>query len=100
MKRSSVAIVSILTTLAFAPAIMAQEQNPGANEPSASTPELGRVEQGNKTIVFAAADSRDLEVNRLQTWGDFAAGHPGIAKALAYNPSLMNNDGYLSKHPI
>lgn len=100
MKRESFAIASLLTTLAFAPAAMAQQQqNPGALEPSASTPELGRVEQGNTTIVFAAADNRDLEVDRLQSWGDFAAGHPGIAKALAYNPSLMNNDGYLSKHP-
>jgi len=99
MKRKSFAIVSILTTLAFAPAVMAQEQNPGANEPSATSPELGRVEQGNKTIVFAAADNSDLEVNRLRTWGDFAASHPNIAKALAYNPSLMNSDGYLAKHP-
>jgi hypothetical protein len=99
MKRKSFAIVSILTTLAFAPAVMAQEQNPGANGPSATAPELGRVEQGNKTIVFAAADNSDLEVNRLRTWGDFAASHPNIAKALAYNPSLMHNDAYLAKHP-
>ncbi len=99
MKRSSFAIVSLLATLAFAPAVVAQEQNPGASEPSANAPELGRVEQGNRTIVFAAADNRDLEVDRLQTWGDFAAGHPGIAKALAYHPSLMNDDGYMSKHP-
>jgi len=98
MKHSSFAIASILTTLVFAPAIMAQEQNPGANEPSANAPELGRVEQGNKTVVFAAADNRNLEVHRLQTWSDFAAGHSGIAKALAYNPSLMNDDGYLAKH--
>jgi len=99
MKHKSFAVVSILTTLAFAPAVMAQEQNPGANEPSASAPELGRVEQGNRTIVFAAADNRDLEVDRLRTWGDFAEAHPNLAKALAYNPSLMNNDGYLAKHP-
>jgi hypothetical protein len=99
MKGSSLAIISIITTLAFAPAVMAQEQNPGANEPSATAPELGRVEQGNKTIVFAAADNSDLEVSRLRTWGDFAAAHPNVAKALAYNPSLMNNDGYLAKHP-
>lgn len=98
MKHSSFAIASILTTLMFAPAVMAQE-NPAASGPSVSAPELGRVAQGNKTIVFAAADNRDLEIDRLEAWGDFAVGHPGIAKALAYDPSLMNNEGYRSKHP-
>ncbi len=99
MKRKSFAIVSLLTTLAFAPAVMAQEQTPGTNEPATGAPELGRVERGDKTIVFAAADNRDLEVSRLRTWGDFAEAHANVAKALAYNPSLMNNDGYLAKHP-
>ena len=98
MKGKSFAIVSILATLAFAPMAMAQEQN-GGDAPAAPGTELGRVEQPNRTIVFAAADNRDLEVDRLQAWGDFATTHPSVAKALAYNPSLMNNDGYLAKHP-
>lgn len=98
MKGKSFAIASILTTLTFAPAVMAQEQN-DSYAPAGPGTELGRVEQPNRTIVFAAADNRDLEVSRLQMWGDFAAAHPNVATALAYHPSLMNNDGYLAKHP-
>ena len=55
--------------------------------------------RGGAKTGIAAADNRDLEVDRLQAWGDFATTHPNVAKALAYNPSLMNSDGYLAKHP-
>jgi hypothetical protein len=48
--------------------------------------------------VFAAADTSDLEVDRLQAWSEFAEAHPNIARALAYKPSLMHNDAYLAKH--
>ena len=99
MRRSSIAIMSILVTLAFALPSIAQEENSGAPQPEASGPELGHVVQGNKTIVFAPADAGDLDTNLLRTWGEFAEGHPKIAKALAYKPSLMNDHAYLSKHP-
>jgi len=99
MERSLIAIVSILAMLAFAPPVMAQDTSSGANEPSPSGPILGKIEQGNKTIVFAAADTSDLEVDRLQAWSEFAEANPNIARALAYKPSLMHNDAYLAKHP-
>jgi hypothetical protein len=99
MRRSSMAIMSILVTLAFALPAMAQEENSGAAQPKAGGAELGRVVQGNKTIVFAPADSGNLDTSRLRTWGEFAETHPKIAKALAYKPSLMNDHAYLSKHP-
>jgi hypothetical protein len=98
MKRSSTAIISILVTLVLALPAMAQEENSGAAQPQAGGAELGRVQQGNTTIVFAPADTGDIDISRLRTWGEFAETHPKIAKALAYNSSLMNDSGYLSKH--
>jgi hypothetical protein len=99
MKPSMMAIVSIVGTLAFALPVMAQNDNSGAAKPEAGAVELGRAVQGNTTIVFAPADTGNIDANRLQTWGDFAEAHPKVAKELAYNNSLINNRAYLSKHP-
>ena len=60
---------------------------------------FGTVQSGNTTIVFAPADSRDIDTVRLRTWEDFAETHTGIARALAYRPSLMNDPRYLKSHP-
>jgi hypothetical protein len=99
MKHSSIAVISILATLAFALPAMAQDESPRAVQSESSGPELGRVVQGNRTIVFAPADTNNIDGNRLRTWNDFAEEHPKIAKALAYNSSLMDDDGYLTRHP-
>jgi hypothetical protein len=98
MKRS-MAIFTIIGTLAFALPAIAQNENSVAAQVDANNAELGRVEQGNTTIVFKPADTSDIDTSRLQTWGEFAEGHPKVAKALAYNSSLMNDHAYLSKHP-
>ena len=76
----------------------------GQNTPSAvaqpeNTKSLGVVQRGNTTIVFAPADSRDIDIARLRGWEEFADAHPGIARALAYRPSLMNEAGYLRRNP-
>ncbi len=60
---------------------------------------LGAVQSGNTTIIFAPADSRDIDTARLRTWEEFADAHPGIARTLAYKPSLMNDPRYLKGHP-
>lgn len=60
---------------------------------------LSAVQTGNTTIVFAPADSRDIDTAHLQTWQEFADTHSGIERALAYNPSLMNDARYLRSHP-
>ncbi|MGA7872217.1 MAG: hypothetical protein WCA22_15125 [Candidatus Binatus sp.] len=60
---------------------------------------LGTVANGNTEIVFKAADTSDIAMQKLQTWGAFASAHPKIARELAYKPSLINNDGYAKKHP-
>jgi hypothetical protein len=99
MKHSSIAAIAILATLAFALPVMAQDENPGNAPADSSGPELGRVVQGNRTIVFAPADTGNIDAGRLRTWNEFAEGHPKVAKALAYNSSLMNDNSYLSKHP-
>ena len=62
-------------------------------------PVLGSAVNGNTTIVFRAADSRDIHMSRLQTWDEFAAAHPRIARTLQYKPWLINDPGYLSRHP-
>ena len=99
MKHLSIAVISILATLALALPAVAQDENSGIAQTDSSAPELGRVVRGNKTIVFAPADTSNIDASRLRTWNDFAEGHPKVAKALAYNSSLMNDDAYLAKHP-
>jgi len=93
MTRTSMAMISILATLAFALPAMAQDES------SSGPPPTKAVQQGNTTIFFKPASPTNLDQTRLQTWGDFADAHPKIAKELAYNSSLMNDGGYLSKHP-
>jgi hypothetical protein len=60
---------------------------------------FGAVQNGNTTIIFAPADSRDIDTARLRTWDNFADTHSGIARALAYNPSLIDDLRYLKSHP-
>jgi len=60
---------------------------------------LGSVTHGNTTVVFEAANPTDIDSQALTTWDSFAEEHEQIARALAYKPSLMNDSGYLSKHP-
>jgi len=74
-----------------------EESASAADEDGA--PVLGSAVNGNTTIVFKAADTRDIHLSRLQTWDDFAVAHPGIASTLAYKPWLMNDPGYLRRHP-
>jgi hypothetical protein len=88
MKRLSTLIVAVALPAAFASFAVAQD---GIT--------LGTVVNGNKTIEFKAADSRDLDVAKLTTWNDFAANHPKVAKELAYKPALINDDAYAKNHP-
>jgi hypothetical protein len=60
---------------------------------------LGTVVRGNATIIFQAAGTHGLDLNRLRIWSQFAEEHPKIATALAYKPSLIDDPGYVTKHP-
>jgi len=97
MKRSMV-VISIIGMALALPAF-AQDEHSVADQPDVDTATTKVVQQGNMTIVFEPADTSDIDSNRLQTWGEFAEGHPRVAKALAYNSSLMNDPGYMAKHP-
>ena len=92
MIRLSMAIISILGTLAFALPAVAQDES------SAHPEQRPAVVQSSKTIVFAPAGTSDIDAGRLRTWGEFAEAHPKIAKSLAYNSSLISDAAYLSKH--
>ena len=72
---------------------------PAHSESPAAGGTPGSVTNGNTTIVFERASSSDIDTQPLLTWGNFAIEHPGIARALAYKPSLMSDPGYLKKHP-
>jgi len=88
MKRISTLLIAAAVPLAFATPLLAQEGKT-----------LGVVNNGNKEIVFEAANNSDIAIDKLQTWGSFAAEHPQIASQLAHNNSLINSDSYAKKHP-
>ena len=88
MKRLSIMIVAIALPVAFASLAFAQEDKT-----------LATVVHGNKTIEFKAANSSDIDVAKLKTWNDFAANHPKVAKELAYNTALINDEAYAKNHP-
>jgi hypothetical protein len=88
MKRLSTLIVAFALPAAFAAPALAQQ--PGQT--------LGTIVNGNTVIEFKAADTSDIDVDKLRAWSDFAAQHPKIAHDLAYKPSLSNSDEYLKKH--
>jgi hypothetical protein len=88
MKRISTLLVAAVVPIAFAAPSIAEESKV-----------LGVVDNGRTEIVFKAADTRDLDMQRLQTWSAFASDHQDIARALAYQPSLINSDSFTQKHP-
>jgi hypothetical protein len=100
--RNSMRLSAILIATGFGLALalpVAGQDNSSAVVQSESAKPLGVVQSGNTTIVFAPADSRDIDAASLRTWGQFADAHPKIAHALAYKPSLMNDGGYLERNP-
>jgi hypothetical protein len=88
MKRISTLLIAVALPIAFAAPSLAQDGKT-----------MGTVVNGNTTTVFKAADSRDIDSQKLKTWNEFASGHQKMASALAHNPALINDDGYLKKHP-
>jgi len=88
MKRISTLLIAFALPAAFAVPAIAQDGQT-----------LGTVVNGNTTIVFKAADTSDLDIQKLQTWSAFASEHPDVARQLAYKPALINDDSYAKKHP-
>ena len=88
MNRISTLLIAVALPVAFAVPSIADE---------AKT--LGVIDNGRTQIVFKAADTSDLDMQKLQTWSSFASEHPEIARQLAYKPSLINSDAFAQKHP-
>ena len=88
MNRITVLSLAFAFPIAFAVSSQAQEGKT-----------LGTVENGNTTTVFKAADSRDIDTQKLKTWNEFASEHPKVATEIAHNPALINDDAYAKKHP-
>ena len=88
MKRISTLLIAAALPVAFAAPSIAQEGRT-----------LGTIVNGNTTIEFKAADTSDIDLQKLQTWNSFASEHPDIARQLAYKPSLINSDSFTRNHP-
>ena len=88
MNRLSTLLVAVALPVAFAAPSLAQEDKT-----------LGVIDNGRTEITFKTADTSDIDMQKLQTWGSFASEHPDIARALAYKPELINSDSYTKKHP-
>jgi hypothetical protein len=89
-------ILSLLTAMALGAAMtnvaFAQADGQG-----------GRVDaiaaNSNTTIVFEPANDSDLEMGLLTRWSSFARVHQKIAHQLGNRPKLIEDPGYLRKHP-
>jgi parvulin-like peptidyl-prolyl isomerase len=88
MNRISTLLIAVALPVAFAAPAIAQEGKT-----------LGTVVNGNTTTTFKAADTRDIDTQKLKTWNAFAVGHPKVASELAHNPALINDDSFANKHP-
>jgi hypothetical protein len=88
MNRLSTLLIAVALPVAFAAPSAAQEGKT-----------LGNVINGNTTTEFKAADTSDIDTQKLKTWNEFASQHPKVARELAYKPKLINDDGYAKKHP-
>jgi len=64
----------------------------------ASPSVTGVVQHGNTTIVFERSNA-DLNLDQLDAFNQVAASDPAMATKLARNPSLVNNEGFVGKHP-
>jgi|SRR5579885_2754857 hypothetical protein len=71
---------------------------PALAQDSPSSEVVGVVTRGNTTIVFERSNA-DLNLDQLGAFAQVTASDPSVARALAKNPSLVNNDEFVSKHP-
>jgi len=59
---------------------------------------LGVVQNGNRTIVFERSNA-GLNLDQLSAFGQLTSNDPALARKLARNPSLVNDDGFVNQHP-
>jgi hypothetical protein len=71
---------------------------PALAQESSSGKVLGVVQNGNRTIIFERSNA-NLNLDQLSAFGQLTANDPALANKLARNPSLVNDEGFVSKHP-
>ena len=59
---------------------------------------LGVVQNGNRTIIFERSNV-NLNLDQLNAFGQLTASDPALANRLARDPSLVNDEGFVSRHP-
>ena len=59
---------------------------------------LGTVQNGNRTIIFERSNA-GLNLDQLSAFGQVTASDPALARKLARNPSLANDEGFVNQHP-
>jgi hypothetical protein len=59
---------------------------------------LGVVQNGNRTITFERSNA-GLNLDQLSAFGQVTANDPALARKLARNPSLVNDDEFVNQHP-
>jgi len=71
---------------------------PALAQDSSSAKVTGVVQNGNRTIIFERSNV-DLNLDQLSAFSEVTASDPALAGRLARDPSLVNNAGFVSKHP-
>ena len=71
---------------------------PALAQESSSAKVLGVVQNGNRTIIFERSNV-GLNLDQLSAFGRVTASDPALARKLARNPSLVNDDGFVNQHP-
>jgi hypothetical protein len=71
---------------------------PALAQESSSGKVLGVVQNGNRTIIFERSNM-NLDLDQLSAFGQLTASDPALASKLARNPSLVNDEGFVNKHP-
>ena len=97
MRNTIVMVIALAITSVAAPTI----EPTAAAQGSEDQPKvLGIMNEGNTSIVFESADtSESIPMNLYHIWSEFAELHPGIARELGNQPSLLSSKAYLMKHP-
>ncbi len=57
------------------------------------------IHRRNTDIVFENAGISNLPSARYQAFDQFASEHPEIARTLAHNPRLIEDETFINRHP-
>jgi hypothetical protein len=71
----------------------------GAAAAQEETSSAAVIHQGNTDIVFENAGMSGLPSARYQAFDQLASEHPEIARALARNPRLIENESFVKSRP-